>query len=348
MKDMYEPNNILITGGAGFIASHVTNYLARLYENYKIYVLDKLDYCSSLQNLENVIDRITFIRGDIQSIDLVLHILTTNNIDTVMHFAAQTHVDNSFGNSIEFTINNTLGTHMLLEACRKCDTMKRFIYVSTDEVYGETSMGKEVGLNEHSLMEPTNPYSAAKAGAEMMCKAYYNSYKLPIIVTRGNNVYGPRQFPEKLVPKMILLSCLDKPLTIHGDGKSKRSYLYIDDVVTAFDMILHKGQIGETYNIGSDDEINVTDVVTDIANMMGCDLNNITYVEDRLFNDKRYYITSSKLKSLGWNKKMTWEEGLKKTKQWYLSLSMNELTKYWEGDVYKALNLQSDLQSKPC
>lgn len=162
-------------------------------------VLDKLDYCATLNNLSTVRNspKFRFIKGDIQSADLVVHILQSEDIDTVMHFAAQTHVDNSFGNSLAFTLNNTHGTHVLLEACRLHNRLKRFINVSTDEVYGETSLGRTEGLQESSALEPTNPYSAAKAGAEMMAHAYYTSYKLPVITTRGNNVYGPNQFPEK-------------------------------------------------------------------------------------------------------------------------------------------------------
>jgi nucleoside-diphosphate-sugar epimerase len=177
----------------------------------------------------------------------------------------QTHVDNSFGNSLAFSMNNTFGTHVLLECCREYGHIKRFINVSTDEVYGEASLGLDSGLEEHSTLEPTNPYSAAKAGAEMMVKAYMTSYKLPCIITRGNNVYGPHQFPEKLIPKFTLLAMKGKELPIHGDGLSVRSYLFVEDVAEAFDVILHKGTIGETYNIGTKQERTVTSVATDIA-----------------------------------------------------------------------------------
>ena len=240
--DNYEPKAILITGAAGFIASHVANRIVRLYPQYKVVVLDKLDYCSNLKNLDaaRAYPNFKFVKGDIASADLVNYVLLTEGIDTIMHFAAQTHVDNSFGNSFEFTKNNIYGTHVLLESCRVAGTIRRFIHVSTDEVYGETSADALVGNNEGSRLLPTNPYSATKAGAEMLVMAYGQSYNLPYITTRGNNVYGPNQFPEKLIPKFLLLAMEGKNLPIHGDGSNVRSYLYCEDVAEAFDVVLHK------------------------------------------------------------------------------------------------------------
>ncbi|KAA8526217.1 hypothetical protein F0562_008044 [Nyssa sinensis] len=295
----YAPKNILITGAAGFIASHVANRLIRNYPDYKIIVLDKLDYCSNLKNLNasRSSPNFKFIKGDIASADLVNFILITESIDTIMHFAAQTHVDNSFGNSFEFTKNNIYGTHVLLEACKVTGQIKRFIHVSTDEVYGETDEDAVVGNHEASQLLPTNPYSATKAGAEMLVMAYGRSYGLPVITTRGNNVYGPNQFPEKLIPKFILLAMRGKPLPIHGDGSNVRSYLYCEDVAEAFEIILHKGE----------------------------------FVENRPFNDQRYFLNHQKLKNLGWSERTTWEEGLKKTMEWYVSHPD------WWGDVSGAL-----------
>ena len=197
----------------------------------------------------------------------------------------QTHVDNSFGNSLEFTMNNTYGTHVLLEAARKWGGIKRFINVSTDEVYGESSLGKEAGCDETSVLEPTNPYSAAKAGAEMMVRSYMTSYKLPCIITRGNNVYGPHQFPEKLIPKMTLLASRGQELPVHGAGQAVRSYLHVRDVARAFDTVLHKGVIGEVYNIGTQKERSVLEVVSAIADHLKVDKSKIQHVEDRAFND---------------------------------------------------------------
>ncbi|XP_051134920.1 trifunctional UDP-glucose 4,6-dehydratase/UDP-4-keto-6-deoxy-D-glucose 3,5-epimerase/UDP-4-keto-L-rhamnose-reductase RHM3-like [Andrographis paniculata] len=330
----FKPKNILLTGGAGFIASHVANRLIRNYPEYKIVVLDKLDYCSNLKNLlpSNSSPNFKFVKGDIASADLVNYLLITENIDTIMHFAAQTHVDNSFGNSFEFTKNNIYGTHVLLEACKVTGQIRRFIHVSTDEVYGETDEDAVVGNHEASQLLPTNPYSATKAGAEMLVMAYARSYGLPVITTRGNNVYGPNQFPEKLIPKFILLAMRGKKLPIHGDGCNVRSYLYCEDVAEAFEVILHKGELCHVYNIGTKKERRVTDVATDICKLFNMDpKENIQYVENRPFNDQRYFLDDQKLKNLGWAERTTWEEGLKKTMEWYTN------NPDWWGDVSGAL-----------
>ncbi|KAL3502865.1 hypothetical protein ACH5RR_037314 [Cinchona calisaya] len=330
----YKPKNILITGAAGFIACHVANRLIRNYPNYKIVVLDKLDYCSNLKNLNpsQSSPNFKFVKGDIASADLVHFILVTESIDTIMHFAAQTHVDNSFGNSFEFTKNNIYGTHVLLEACKVTGQIKRFIHVSTDEVYGETDEDAIVGNHEASQLLPTNPYSASKAGAEMLVMAYGRSYGLPVITTRGNNVYGPNQFPEKLIPKFILLAMKGQNLPIHGDGFNVRSYLYCEDVAEAFEIILHKGEVGHVYNIGTDKERRVIDVAKDICELFSLDPNVvIKYVDNRPFNDQRYFLNHQKLNNLGWSERTTWEEGLRKTMEWYMK------NPDWWGDVSGAL-----------
>ncbi|KAG8386487.1 hypothetical protein BUALT_Bualt03G0153700 [Buddleja alternifolia] len=330
----FTPKNILITGAAGFIASHVANRLIRNYPDYKIVVLDKLDYCSNLKNLlpSKSLPNFKFVKGDIASADLVNYLLITENIDTIMHFAAQTHVDNSFGNSFEFTKNNIYGTHVLLEACKVTGQIKRFIHVSTDEVYGETDEDAVVGNHEASQLLPTNPYSATKAGAEMLVMAYGRSYGLPVITTRGNNVYGPNQFPEKLIPKFILLAMRGQTLPIHGDGSNVRSYLYCEDVAEAFETVLHKGEVGHVYNIGTKKERRVIDVARDICNLFNMDPDkNIKFVDNRPFNDQRYFLDDEKLKNIGWSERTTWEEGLKKTMEWYTS------NPDWWGDVSGAL-----------
>ena len=334
MGETYVPKNILITGAAGFIASHVANLLLRKYPEYKIVVLDKLDYCSNLKNLLPVraTKNFKFVQGDIGSADLVNYLLITEGIDTIMHFAAQTHVDNSFGNSFEFTKNNIYGTHVLLEACKVTGQIKRFIHVSTDEVYGETEMDAVVGNHEASQLLPTNPYSATKAGAEMLVMAYGRSYGLPIITTRGNNVYGPNQFPEKLIPKFILLAMQGKPLSIHGDGTNVRSYLYCEDVAEAFECVLHKGSVGHVYNIGTKKERRVLDVAKDICNLFNLDYNrSINFVDNRPFNDQRYYLDDAKLIKLGWKERTSWTDGLQKTKDWYTN------NPDWWGNVARAL-----------
>lgn len=284
-----------------------------------------------------------FVKGDIQSPDLMVHILQSENIDTVMHFAAQTHVDNSFGNSLAFTLNNAHGTHVLLEACRVYGQIRRFINVSTDEVYGETSYGKEEGLTESSRLEPTNPYSSAKAGAELIARAYYTSYRLPVIVTRGNNVYGPHQFPEKMIPKFILRAVRGLDLPIHGDGQAVRSYLYVDDVADAFLTILRRGKVGSVYNIGTEKERSIVDVANDISLSLGLDPKHlIRHVNDRPFNDRRYFISTRKLSELGWIEKTSWQDGLNKTVEWYTKVNPSL---YWDnGSIETALDAHPQVQ----
>merc|ERR1719506_648577 len=318
----YTPKNVLITGGAGFIASHVVIRLAKNHPEYNIVNLDCLDYCSCIANLEEVasLPNYKFIKGDITSSDLVTYVLAEEKIDTIMHFAAQTHVDNSFGNSFQFTHNNIYGTHVLLESAKQCDTLKRFIHVSTDEVYGEGEDFETDPMKEEHILEPTNPYAATKAGAEFLVKAYHRSFKLPIIITRGNNVYGPHQYPEKLIPKFANQLLRGRPVTLHGDGSNTRNFLFVEDVAKAFDIILHKGNVGDIYNIGGDNELPNIEVAKEIIRALNLEDQMdslITFVPDRAFNDLRYTINSSKLHKLGWTEDTKWEDGLKRTVEWY-------------------------------
>jgi len=303
----------------------------------QIVILDKLDYCSSLKNLDAVkpLLNVKFIKGDIRSADLLNYVLANEQINTVMHFAAQSHVDNSFGNSFEFTKNNIEGTHVLLEACRLAQTVTRFIHVSTDEVYGESSYELDSSNTEHeSLLAPTNPYSATKAGAEMLVMAYGRSYDLPYIITRGNNVYGPNQYPEKAIPKFSVLTKLGQKIALHGDGLATRSYMHVEDAAFAFDIILHKGEAEHIYNIGAHEERTVLSVAQDICRLQGRDPSAfITHVRDRAFNDRRYFIDCSKLLALGWRQNKSWNEGLAETVQWY---STQNLESYW-GNLASAL-----------
>lgn len=318
----YIPKNILLTGGAGFIASHVAILLCKKYPQYNVVVYDRLDYCSCLENLTEIKDlpNYKFIKGDIATADLVSYVLREEKIDTIMHFAAQTHVDNSFGNSFAFTHSNIYGTHVLLESAKGCDTIKRFVHVSTDEVYGEGTDFETDPMSEEHVLEPTNPYAATKAGAEFLVKSYYRSFKLPCLITRGNNVYGPHQFPEKLIPKLTNQLMQKKQLTMHGDGSNTRNFLYVTDVANAFDVIMHKGIPGQVYNIGGKNELPNIEVAKQLLKIFGLDKEEdkwITYVPDRNFNDLRYTITSKKLHDLGWVEEMGWEEGLKITVEWY-------------------------------
>jgi len=310
--------NILVTGGCGFIGSNFINYMLDTYKDITIVNIDKLDYCSDINNVYHK-ERYKLVASDINNSFILKNVLETHNIDSVVHFAAQSHVDNSFGNSIQFTRDNVMGTHTLLECCRVYGKIEKFVHISTDEVYGEVD-GEHQGCNEKSLLNPTNPYAATKAAAEFLVRSYYHSFKLPVVITRGNNVYGPRQFPEKLIPRFISNLLVGKQCPIHGEGKTRRNFIYVDDVSRAVDTILRKGEINEIYNIGSDDEYSVMDVLKTLIEKIGIDSTveeMAEYVEDRAFNDFRYCIDSSKLEKLGWNKTTTFKEGIQNTILWY-------------------------------
>jgi dTDP-glucose 4,6-dehydratase len=242
--------------------------------------------------------------------------LASYQIDIVIHFAAQSHVQNSFNDSLQYTKDNILGTHTLLECCRIYGKIQRFIHISTDEVYGESMLGEdEDKKTENSVLCPTNPYAATKASAELIAKSYYHSFKMPIIITRGNNVYGANQYPEKLIPRFIQLLQNNEPVTIQGDGTNIRAFLHVYDVCTAIELILETGVIGEIYNIGSDNNDEYT--VLQIAQILIKLIKNtedyekwITYCEDRPFNDKRYYIDNEKLKKMGWKINISFEKGI--------------------------------------
>ena len=311
--------NLLVTGGCGFIGSNFVNYYFYKNPDVRIVNLDAMYYCASAENIKPEIresDRYTLVQGNLCSMDLMRHILETYKIDTIIHFAAQSHVQNSFDDSLQYTNDNVLGTHTLLEATKKYGKIARFIHISTDEVYGESMLDDaEAKKNENSVLCPTNPYAATKAAAELIAKSYYFSFKMPIIITRGNNVYGPNQYPEKLIPRFIQLLKEDKKVTIQGDGTNVRAFLHVNDVCSALECVLEKGVIGEIYNIGSDDHHEYT--VTEIAHKLIREIKHtedydqwISYVEDRPFNDKRYYISNDKLKQLGWDIKTDFDQGL--------------------------------------
>jgi len=269
-------------------------------------------------------------------VDLLNHIFACEKIDVVLHFAAQSHVDNSFGNSFEFTKNNIEGTHVLLESVRLAGTVSRFVHVSTDEVYGESSFETDASNTEHaSLLAPTNPYSATKAGAEMLVMAYGRSYGLPYIITRGNNVYGPNQYPEKAIPKFAILAMKGEQIALHGDGMSTRSYMHVDDAASAFDVIFRKGELFHVYNIGAREERTVLSVAQDVCRLLNRDPEmTIMHVRDRAFNDRRYFIDCSKLLALGWSEQKSWQVGLTDTIDWYAT---QDLSSYW-GNFESALH----------
>ena len=315
-------DTLFITGGCGFIGSNFINYFCKKYPFIKVINLDALYYCADVNNVEEIIrnsKNYTFIEGNLQSIDLLKYIFQNNNISHVIHFAAQSHVDNSFTDSLKYTADNIVGTHNLLEVNRLYNkNLKKFIHVSTDEVYGESMLDtNENHKTEHSILCPTNPYAATKAAAELIAQSYNHSFNMPIIISRGNNVYGPNQYPEKLIPKFIQLLKNNNKVTIQGDGSCVRAFLHSYDTATAFECILLKGKIGEIYNIGCDEnmEFSVSDVSKILIRLVKNTENFndwIEYIEDRPFNDKRYYISNQKLKDLGWEITINLMEGLKK------------------------------------
>jgi dTDP-glucose 4,6-dehydratase len=310
--------HVLITGGCGFIGSNFINQYFHQ-SNCQLINIDAMYYCANENNvLEEIRNspRYTLIKGNIASFDLIQHILNYFTIDTVIHFAAQSHVETSFSDALKYTYDNIVGTHTLLECCRLYGKIIKFIHISTDEVYGESMLEEnENKKNENSILCPTNPYAATKAAAELIVKSYYHSFKMPIIITRGNNVYGPNQYPEKVIPLFIKLLKENKPITIQGDGTNIRSFLHVKDVANALQLILDKGVIGEIYNIGGDDscEYTIDTIAKKIITMIQQTTNYedwITYIKDRPFNDKRYYISNDKLKQLGWKIEVDFDEGL--------------------------------------
>ena len=311
--------NLLVTGGCGFIGSNFINYYYYKNEEVNIYNLDAMYYCADENNVKEEIrnsNRYKLIKGNLCSFDLLNHLLSNYNIDTVIHFAAQSHVQDSFSDSFKYTNDNILGTHTLLESCRIYNKINKFIHISTDEVYGESLFSEdEEKKNEQSILCPTNPYAATKAGAELIAGSYRISFNMPIIITRGNNVYGENQYPEKLIPRFIELLKDNKKVTIQGDGSNVRAFLHATDVASALESILENGKIGEIYNIGSDEDKEYT--VLEIAQILIKLIKNTTdydewieYIEDRPFNDKRYYISNEKVKNLGWEIKKDFMEGL--------------------------------------
>ena len=320
-KDL--PSTVLfVTGGAGFIGSNFINEIYKSYKNIKIINFDALYYCADEINninedIRNDKDRYTFKFGNLQDLDLLNYVFQTNKITHVIHFAAQSHVQDSFTDAIQYTKDNILGTHNLLESVRLyCKTLQKFIHVSTDEVYGESMLdANENCKNEQSVLCPTNPYAATKAGAELLAQSYNHSFKMPIIITRGNNVYGPNQYPEKVIPKFIQQLQRDEKITIQGDGSCVRAFLHSYDTSTAFITILEKGKLGEIYNIGCDEGMEYS--ILDVAKILIKKIKQtddytkwITFIEDRPFNDKRYYISNNKLKELGWTIKISFEDGI--------------------------------------
>ncbi len=303
----------LVTGGCGFIGSNFLNIIKERHPDIEFVNIDKLDYCSNIHNVNSGVAK--FIQHNLCNVGILENIVKEYKFDYVFHFAAQSHVDNSFTSPLGFTLDNTYGTHTLIEVCRRHIPNVEFIHFSTDEVYGE-SKTDEPFTEDTGVLRPTNPYSASKAAAEMIVRSYIESFDMNIKIIRCNNVYGPNQYPEKLIPKFIRLLKEGKKCTIHGINSAnvRRAFMHVHDVVDAVEVVWKSGKPGEVYNIASDDELSVMDVtkliIKTLKNTEEYD-EWIEYVEDRPFNDQRYYICAKKLKELGWSQKRTREDLIK-------------------------------------
>lgn len=311
--------NLLITGGAGFIGSNFVRYILDKYPEYRVINLDKVTYAGNLENLTGVDKdpRYAFEKGDICDKSRVQLCITRYEIDAIVNFAAETHVDRSILGATEFVQTNIVGANVLLEVVKELK-IKRFIQVSTDEVYG--SLGSKGLFTEETPLHPNSPYSASKASADMLALAYQHTFGLPVVVTRCSNNYGPYQFPEKLIPLMIANSLNDKPLPVYGDGMNVRDWLHVKDHCSAIDEVLHKGRIGEVYNIGGNNEKANVEIVRLILKNLGKPESLITFVKDRPGHDRRYAIDSSKIKrELSWQPAYTFEKGIEETIQWYVN-----------------------------
>lgn len=342
--------NILITGGAGFIGSHAVRHFVKKYPGYKIINLDKLTYAGNLENLKDIehSENYVFIRGDIADGELVDSIFSEHKIDSVIHLAAESHVDRSIVNPMDFIQTNVIGTYTLLNAARKSwlnpkfqIPNSKFYHISTDEVYG--SLGAAGYFTEITPYDPRSPYSASKASSDHLAMAYFHTYKLPVVITNCSNNYGPFQFPEKLIPLTIHNIVLNKPLPVYGKGENVRDWLYVQDHVEAMDIVFHKGNAGETYNIGGSNEWKNIDLVKKICSIMDGKLNRaaggseklITFVKDRAGHDMRYAIDSSKIQGqLGWKPAHRFEDGIELTIDWYLNNS-EWLTHVTSGEYQK-------------
>ncbi len=306
--------SILVTGGAGFIGSNFVRYMLNKYPHYRIIVLDALTYAGNRGNLKDLEGdlRFIFVKGDICDREIVSNLMS--NVDTVLNFAAETHVDRSILAAGQFIETDVIGTFTLLEAAKN-RRVERFIQISTDEVYGSIESGS---FSEESLLAPNSPYSAGKAGADMIARSYYSTYGFPVIITRSSNNFGPYQYPEKLIPLFVTNAIDDKPLPLYGDGLNVRDWLYVLDNCRAIDLALHKGNVGEVYNIGADNELANIEITRLILDILAKASNLIQPVKDRLGHDRRYSVDSTKIRKLGWQPEMQFVDALRQTIAWYV------------------------------
>lgn len=315
-----EIKTIIITGGAGFIGSHFIRYIMKKYPNYRVICVDKLTYAGNIDFLKKAESepRFRFVNADICDKKTIFRLFEEEKPNIVVNFAAESHVDNSISDPALFLHTNIMGTAVLLEACRKYG-MIRFHQISTDEVYGELPLEcSDMSFTEDMKLSPSSPYSCSKASADMLVLSYAKTYGLPVTISRCSNNYGERQFPEKLIPLMANKAMRNKPMPIYGDGKNVRDWIYVEDHCIAVDMIIHKGRLGEIYNIGAANELCNIDIVRHILKYFGRDEQLITFVDDRLGHDRRYAVNADKIRNeLGWQPKTDFEYGFRKTLKWY-------------------------------
>lgn len=325
---------LLVAGGAGFIGSNFVHYMLKAHPDYFILNYDKLTYAGNLDNLTDIKDNpnYKFVQGDITNLEQLNKTIRENKITHIINFAAETHVDKSIhGGAKEFVMTNSLGVQMLLDAAR-AGKISKMVNVSTDEVYGALGLDEDRLFTEETPIMPNMPYAAAKAGGDLMCNAYWVTHKVPVIVTHCSNNYGPYQYPEKLIPFFIFRAMKDEPLPIYGDGKNIRDWIHAVDHSKALDLLLHKGEPGEVYNIGSDNERSNLEVTKMILNILGKPESLIKYVKDRPGHDRRYAIDATKIMNLGWKPdypRDKFEQGMKETVEWYQN-NMNWVEKLWE------------------
>lgn len=312
-------NKVLVTGGAGFIGGNFVQYMVKKYPNYDIYNLDSLTYAGDLTKHRDIEDRNNyyFVKVDIANHNEIFELFEREKFNYVIHFAAESHVDRSITDPGVFVRTNVLGTQVLLDASKHVN-VKKFVHVSTDEVYGELDFDPSTFFTEESPLKPNSPYSASKASSDLLVRAYHETYGLPVNITRCSNNYGPYHFPEKLIPLTISRVLNDQKIPVYGDGKNVRDWLHVIDHCAAIDLVLHKGVVGEVYNVGGHNERTNLEVVQTIIKLLNKSESLIEFVKDRLGHDKRYAIDPSKLEQLGWKPTHTFETGISQTIQWYL------------------------------